>query len=514
MGGGITIFWSHVMAIDNIYISRLLRELQRSGRTAVVRHDGLDISGDAFRASIFRFARVLRDLGIGRGALLGMFAPNRPEALALRYAAHVLGAATVYFSAPATEAQRLALIERIAPDLLVVFPETARYLADKADRRFATVGFEKAGSIGRLDTLAALASAEPIPVAAEPNDLAVVSSSGGSTGVPKGSCRSFTRYTTMVSAPSPRDRVQLINGPLAYLSQVLVDITLLGGGRVVLRPAYEAVDTLSTIEAESVTDLFLVEPQLFNLMDDAALTFYDLSSLRCLTHIGASAPRTLRLRARERFGPIVGHVYGASEIGLVSVLAPADHDLSRPGLFTSAGRVLPGVGVRLRRADGHLADAGEAGIIEVHSPAMASGYRNNPGLTAEHFQDGWYVTGDLGRFDRDALLHILGRAGDIQEIDGILVASTDIEDALCGLPAIRNAVVVRNPDAGLTIAAVIAWPGMPVGARECRKAVSDRFRDAVAGSLVVLAVDSIPLTEQGKPDRATIAQMASYLRAA
>jgi fatty-acyl-CoA synthase len=92
-----------MMTIDDIYISRLLRELQRSGRTAVVRHDGVDISGDIFRSSIFRFARVLRDLGIGRGTLLGMFAPNRPEALALRYAAHVLGAATVYLSAPATD---------------------------------------------------------------------------------------------------------------------------------------------------------------------------------------------------------------------------------------------------------------------------------------------------------------------------------------------------------------------------------------------------------------------------
>jgi fatty-acyl-CoA synthase len=503
-----------MMTIDDIYISRLLRELQRSGRTAVVRHDGVDISGDIFRSSIFRFARVLRDLGIGRGTLLGMFAPNRPEALALRYAAHVLGAATVYLSAPATDGQRQALIERIAPDMLVVFPETARYLVDAVDVRYATVGFDKAGSIGRLDALAQTASADPFPVAADPNDLATVSSSGGSTGVPKGSCRSFARYTTMVSAPSPRDRVQLINGPLAYLSQVLVDITLLGGGKVVLRAAYEAVDTLSTIEAEKVTDLFLVEPQLFDLMDNAGLKSYDLSSLRSLTHVGASAPRTLRLRARERLGPIVGHVYGASEMGLVSVLAPMDYDVTRSGFLTSAGRVLPGVGVRLRRADGRLADAGEAGIIEVHSPAMASGYRNNPDLTAQNFRDGWYITGDLGRFDQDMLLHILGRAADIQNVNGVLVGPTDIEDALCRLPAIRNAVVVRNLEAQLTIAAVIAWPGMSVAAKECRQAVSDRFGNSVAKSLVVLAVDSIPLTEQGKPDRAAIKQLASCLLAA
>ena len=162
----------------------------------------------------------------------------------------------------------------------------------------------------------------------------------------------------MVSATSPRDRIQLINGPLAYLSQVLVDITLLGGGRVVLREAYEATDTLATIEAEKITDLFLVEPQLFELMDDPQIDAYDLSSLRSLTHIGASAPKSLRLRARKRFGPIVGHAYGASEIGLVSVHAPIDHDVSRPESFTSAGRIQPGVDVRFRQADGRLVDSG------------------------------------------------------------------------------------------------------------------------------------------------------------
>ena len=176
-----------------------------------------------------------------------------------------------------------------------------------------------------------------------------------------------------------------------------------------LHEAYEAGDTLATIEAEEITDLFLVEPQLFELMDDPGIGARDLSSLRSLTHIGASAPKSLRLRARKRLGPIIGHVYGASEMGVVSVLAPIDHDMSRSETFTSAGRIQPGVDVRFRRADGRLVDCGEIGIIEVRSPSMASGYRNNPGLSSRNFQEGWYNTGDLGRLDGDGLLQI-GRA--------------------------------------------------------------------------------------------------------
>lgn len=172
----------------------------------------------------------------------------------------------------------------------------------------------------------------------------------------------------MVVVPSAADRRQLVNGKLAYLSQALVDTTLLGGGTVVLHDSFDAADTLATIEAERITDLFLVEPQLFELMDQADVDSTDLSSLRAVVHIGASAPPTLRRRARERLGPVIAHTYGASEIGIVSALPPAEHDPAQQDRFTCAGRIHPGVEVRFRRTDGTLAEAGEAGGIEVRSP--------------------------------------------------------------------------------------------------------------------------------------------------
>ena len=183
------------MAIENgVYIVKLLCELRRAGSSTVLRYRDESLSGEALLALIFGYARVLRDLGIRRGNLLGMFAPNRPEAIAIRYAAHVLGAATVYLSAPPTEAQRRALVEQIAPDLLVAFPETIRYLGQRVGVPFVTVGVDQVGSRGRLDVLAASASMGSIDVYAGLNDLAVISSSGGSTGVSKGSCRDFAAY--------------------------------------------------------------------------------------------------------------------------------------------------------------------------------------------------------------------------------------------------------------------------------------------------------------------------------
>jgi fatty-acyl-CoA synthase len=97
-----------------------------------------------------------------------------------------------------------------------------------------------------------------------------------------------------------------------------------------------------------VTHLFLVEPQLFDLMDHPDVTRCDLSSLSVLTDIGAAAAPILRMRARERLGPVIAHTYGASEMGLVSALTPPEHDLAHPDRFTCDGRTLPGVEVRFR----------------------------------------------------------------------------------------------------------------------------------------------------------------------
>ncbi len=243
------------------------------------------------------------------------------------------------------------------------------------------------------------------------------------------------------------------------------------------------------------------------MMDHADVATRDLTSLRSLVHIGASAPRSLRLRASRRLGPVISHAYGASEMGLVRVLAPAQYRVSDPNVFASAGYVRPGVDIRFRRNDGGLVEPGQVGSIEVRSPAMADGYRNNLALTAEKFHDGWYRSDDLGRLDEQGRLHILGRAADAQLSGGRLVMPTDIEDALCGLPSVKYAVAIRDAASKIVIAALLAWPGMPIRRAACRQAIARRFGAGIAASLVMVRVDRMPLTEQGKPDRSAIAQL-------
>ena len=485
------------------YITALVAALGRSGRRPVLRRDGVDTTAAELLAAIHRYARVLDGLGLRRGDLVALLAPNRPEALAVRYAAHLVGAGAVYLSAPPAADVRARMIAQFDPRMVVVFPETADLLPAGTTAQVVAVG-PVGGVALRLDTLAAAESAEPLPCRARPEDLAVVVSSGGTTGVPKGSRRDFASYTAAVAIPAPApDRRQLANGKLAYLTQILVDQTLLGGGTVVLQDHYDAVATLDAIERERITHLFLVEPQLFALMDHPAVPTRDLSSLRALVHIGALAAPVLRRRARARLGPVIAHTYGASEVGIVSALAPAEHD--RPSRFRSAGRIHAGVDVRFRRSDGALDPC--CGAIEVRSPAMAQGYRHRPAEEAEHFVDGWYRTGDLGELDDDGMLRILGRASDIGDLGA--PAPVDLQDTLCAVPSVRYAVLVRVPDRARWVAAVEPWPGHPVDVEQCRAAVTARHGHRTADTLRLLPVGRMPLTEQGKPNRPAILAAAS-----
>src|ERR1700685_640800 len=136
------------------YIDSLVAVLGEAGPRTVLRRGGTDISGAELLAMISRYARVLDGLGLGRGDLVALLAPNRPEALAVRYAAHLIGAAATYLSAPPPAGTRAKMIAQFDPQLVVVFPETARLLPAGVTAPVAAVG-PVDGVALRLDTLAA-----------------------------------------------------------------------------------------------------------------------------------------------------------------------------------------------------------------------------------------------------------------------------------------------------------------------------------------------------------------------
>ena len=183
-----------------IYLEALVATLKEAGDRTVLEHDGVATTAADLLASTYRYARALDGLGIGRGDLVALHAPNSPDALAVRYAAHLVGAATMYLPALPEAQQRAALLEFIAPDLLIAFPETAHLLPLAATVRVAVVGSDVPGARLRLDRRAYGARRPRCPAGPAPT----TSPSSSPRAVPPASRRAASGRSRPTPPPSPR----------------------------------------------------------------------------------------------------------------------------------------------------------------------------------------------------------------------------------------------------------------------------------------------------------------------
>lgn len=192
------------------YLGRLFATLHAAGPRAVVRHGNVDVSGDGLLDAPSAYAAGLRHRDIGPGKVVAVAAPTCADALAIHYACHAVGAAMAYL--PDTTAwPRAKLIADVAPDLVVATP-------DGVDERTVP-------EFGEVPTvLAPEVRTQPdhgISASPPPDDLAMLSPFGGTTGAPKWCIRDFRSWTQVIDGPDAPTRRRLVNGPLANLSGVL-----------------------------------------------------------------------------------------------------------------------------------------------------------------------------------------------------------------------------------------------------------------------------------------------------
>ena len=493
------------------YVERILAGADARPYRVIVQDSRRELSAVDFRRLVTQLAGALADAGVSPGDRIAIVPTISADALAVRYAAGLLGCATVFCPNTGTRGRLAGLLARAHADAVIVFPETAAALSEvvgsSPSPRLLSVG----PAAGAVDLLALDSGTQSGFTGREidPDALAVMVASGGTTGQSKLSRRSFAGWERLVDAGAMRGRRQLICTSFAYVAQVLADQVLLGGGTVILRDRFDAREVLATIEAEGITHLALVEPLLVELVDHPEFGVRDLSSLVAISHIGADAAPALRRRLLGRAGPILAHPYGASEAGIVSVLAGADYSLARPERLGTAGPPLPGVDVRIERVDGTEAPRGEEGFVTVRSPQVAEGYDGN----APHggFRGDGYFTGDLGFLDLDGYLHVRGRAADQRQVCGRWVMPVDVQDALCDHPEVRYAVAV--PADGGFRAVVVLAPGSTVDGDDLQAFVSACHGDHVT-PVQIIAMDRVPVTEQGKPNRVRIAALLGEQREA
>ncbi|GAA1934239.1 AMP-binding protein [Streptantibioticus ferralitis] len=501
------------------YVESVLGALARDPQRVVfTTAEGRQVTAGPFRDSVYQLARELASRGIQRGSTVVLLSGNRPEVVAARYAANLLGARIVALYEGMSAETLAHIVQSVEAAVLLVEPQaqaTAEELLSHT-RPAAVLALGPSPLGDDLLASAARRDAQPLASAARSEDDWCIRHTGGTTGIPKGIRMAHAGYAHALGTLSfdagtaPRF---LACSPLAHLAGLITDSTLLAGGSVVLHRGFDPHEVLTAIERERITHLWLLPPLLYRILDHPQVTGTDRSSLHRISYGGCPASPARLRQAVERFGPVLHGVYGQSEAGGITQLLPEEHTPARlGGPVVPVGRALPDVEIAIRDAAGTALAPGRTGEVTVRSGQAMTGYWKQPELTAEVLRDGWVHTGDVGYLDDEGYLYLVDRLKDMIIVVGGHVYPTELEELLLTHPDVAACAVfgVRRQDATEEVhAAAVPRPGHTVTPELLRGYVCEHKGPMYTPSAIHV-VDAIPLTPIGKPDKSWL--KATYAR--
>jgi acyl-CoA synthetase len=313
----------------------------------------------------------------------------------------------------------------------------------------------KTGAAAVLDDVAALPRTGPAPDQARaggPDDLWLLNSTSGTTGLPKvvmhDQARWFAFHELAVEAgalSSDDVFMSVLPAPFGFgIWTAHVTPTLLGAP-CVLMPRFDADECLGLIERERVTVLAAVSTQLVMLLEAASLARRDLTSLRVLFTGGEMVPYHRAAEFEDRTGCSVLQFYGSNETGALSCTTLRDDQEHR---LRTAGRVIPAMHVRLfDDAGADVTASGGPGIAACKGAVNCLGYYDDPEANARLYtDDGWMLTGDYCTIDPDGYLTVAGRASDFIVRGGKNISAAQVEDEVSTHPSVALAAAVAMPD--------------------------------------------------------------------
>jgi O-succinylbenzoic acid--CoA ligase len=316
-------------------------------------------------------------------------------------------------------------------------------------------------------------------------DTAVIISTSGSTGEPKGvelSAAALThsaRSSLARAGARPGER-WLLCLPASHVAGLQVLVRSLAGGTEPVVAAEAGAPAVAGAAEAGCAHVSIVPTQLVRLLDSPGGTAA-LARYRCVLVGGAAAGAAVLDEAR-RAGVNAVTTYGMSE--------------------TCGGCVYDGVPL-----DGVTIRAGDDGRLRISGPVLMNRYCRRPDLTAAALDGKEFVTSDLGLVDAAGRVVVRGRADDVINTGGHKVVPGEVAAALATCPGVREAVVVGRPDPewGERVTAVIvpSDPADPPGLESVRTHVSARLPRYACPSEVVL-MEAIPMLPSGKPDLAAL----------
>ena len=481
-------------------------------------HDGDQLTFGQWRRQANQLAFGLRDAGISRGDRVALLF-DLPDALhyAVAYVAvQQLGAVDVLVNAEYAADELVEILRHAAPQAVLASGSATDRLREVLPHldgiRFVAATGEGSEVARPLASLAQGDGSDDIQADLADDDPADIVYSSGTTGTPKGV---LTRHSNVSQAPQLRpdeftgafwlNATEL--DAQAARSFLLVPASL-GMSVAHLAPDFDPQRWLRTVRDLKVAAAYLEPWMVREVLDADGVEDVDLSSLTLVTVGGAPiAASTLR-----RFNDLLPNAtpqnsYSMVELGTGFTLTPAE-DFDRKA--DTVGKPMGGLEIRIVDPDdGEEQATGEQGEILARTDAPAREYFRAPELNDETFEDGWLHTGDLGWFDDEGYLHVVGRLDDMIIRRNFNLHPGEVEDRLAEHDRVHDSAVVGVPrDDGPVEVVAYVVPRGELTADELSSWVDEHIGGPKRPDRIVV-VSSLPRNARGKILRRRLAEEAS-----
>ena len=443
----------------NANLFHILETGVTDARAAIETAGGERISYADLVARAGRMANALVSLGVAPGDRVAAQVEKSVEAIILYLATVRAGAVFLPLNTGYTPAEIDYFIGDATPAVFVCDPARADALTDAAARAGARIVTLDADGQGSLTDAAAGALPDFATVPREADDLAALLYTSGTTGRSKGAMLTHGNLVSNTQALRDAwrytaDDVLIHALPIFHTHGLFVatNVTLFSGASMIFLPKFDPDRIIQLMDRATV--LMGVPTFYVRLLQDDRLDRNATARMRLF--ISGSAPLLAETHRewQARTGHAILERYGMTETNM-----NASNPYEGDRIAGTVGMPLPGVEIIVSDPDtGADLPQGQIGMIEVRGPNVFKGYWQMPEKTAAELRDnGFFITGDLGKFDERGYLHIVGRGKDLIITGGYNVYPKEIETEIDALPGVTESAVIGLPhrDFGEAVTAVV-----------------------------------------------------------
>ncbi|MDD5127710.1 MAG: AMP-binding protein [Dehalococcoidales bacterium] len=409
-------------------------------------------------ATTSRIANALAGMGIRKGDRVALLITNSPEFAFAYFGILKLGAVVVALDNRYKAGELASVLANCQPRILIgenpcLEPVAANLPLFPSLEKIISLAPDAAGRFISYPEILANSTVARPEITINPDDLAMISYSGGPTSHPKGAVITHRNLCAEAAASgtgfaqNKDDVIMLFALPMYHnfaLGSVLLTSVSLGSCIVIVPGTGVSIGSLmETIQREKGT-MWLGVPYIFALAVKIAAEEgikSDLSSLRLVASGGAPLPVSTIIDFQKHFRLPLLDVWGLTEAVSHVTCPPVDGS----GPLGSCGRPIPGFEVKIVDDNSNELPADHDGEIIVRGPMMEC-YYHNPEDTAKALKNGWLYTGDIGKIDKDGFVYITGRKKRMIILKGQNVYPRDIEEILLTHPKVAEAKVVGVTD--------------------------------------------------------------------